>query len=213
MFVYVYFIWSLCTIYFADLTWEKVYSLYEESNCFEMCISLSMTEFDHLGSDFEQLTGRQNPTANSLQLHVTLWQRSQLDRFAQTQLGSVTFQCLITHNPSKHAGYHSESFWLRSVMAIITATVQLELGLIVYAGSDFPNLIRIHSSKESLIILYKTGPDPVWMAWPRFGPTNLVWKQAGVQEPSGPVLAERNRPATSFPLSDSAAVFHRWPGS
>ena len=41
--------------------------------------------------------------------------------------------------------------------------------------------------------------------------THLVWKQAGVPESSGPVLAERNQPATSFPLSDSVALFHGQP--
>ena len=38
---------------------------------------------------------------------------------------------------------------------------------------------------------------------------HLVQKQAGVQESPGPVIAEHNRPAASFPVSDSAAFFHR----
>ena len=41
--------------------------------------------------------------------------------------------------------------------------------------------------KKALIILCKTNPDPIWMAWPWFGQTQLVWKQAGVQESPGPV--------------------------
>ena len=32
---------------------------------------------------------------------------------------------------------------------------------------------------------------------------HLDWKPAGVQESSGPILAEYNQPATSFPLSGS----------
>ena len=41
--------------------------------------------------------------------------------------------------------------------------------------------------KKAWIILCKTTPDPIWMAWSGFGQTHLVWKQAGVQESSGPV--------------------------
>ena len=51
------------------------------------------------------------------------------------------------------------------------------------------------------------------MAWSGFGQTHLAWKQAGVQKSSGPDLVERNRNATSFSLSDSAAFFHRRSGS
>ena len=53
----------------------------------------------------------------------------------------------------------------------------------------------------------------MWTAWSGFGRTHLVRKQASVQESLGPVPAERNWPATTFPLSDSVAFFHRWPGS
>ena len=55
----------------------------------------------------------------------------------------------------------------------------------------------------------KTDPGPIWMAWSGFDQTHLVRIQAGVQESSGPVLTECNRPATSFPLSDSVAFFLR----
>ena len=67
--------------------------------------------------------------------------------------------------------------------------------------------------KKAWIILCRTGPDPIWMAWTGFDQTHLVRKEVGVEESSGPVLAERNRPATSFLLSDSVALFHRRPGS
>ena len=49
--------------------------------------------------------------------------------------------------------------------------------------------------KKVQILLCKTGPDPIWMAWSGFGQTPLVQKQAGVQESSGPVLAEHKWPA------------------
>ena len=49
------------------------------------------------------------------------------------------------------------------------------------------------------------------MAWSGFGQTHLAQKQAGVQESSGPVLAECNQPTTIGidPLLDSVAFFHR----
>ena len=67
--------------------------------------------------------------------------------------------------------------------------------------------------KKARVILRTTGPDPIWMAWSGCGQTHLVQKQACVQKSSGLVLSERDRPATSFPLSHSAAFFHNRPGS
>ena len=48
--------------------------------------------------------------------------------------------------------------------------------------------------KKAWIILRKTDPHPIWMAWSGFGQTHLVWKQAGVQESPGPVSG-RTQPA------------------
>ena len=48
-------------------------------------------------------------------------------------------------------------------------------------------------------MLYKSDPDPIWMGLSGFDETHLVWKQAGVQESSGPVSGR-----TSFTLP----VFH-----
>lgn len=45
------------------------------------------------------------------------------------------------HYPSKHAGSNLETF-------LVMASVQPESGRDVYAGSDFPHLIRFHSSKK-----------------------------------------------------------------
>ena len=42
--------------------------------------------------------------------------------------------------------------------------------------------------------LCKTGLDPIWMVWSRFGQTDLAWKQAGMLESLGWVLAECNWP-------------------
>ena len=67
--------------------------------------------------------------------------------------------------------------------------------------------------KRARITLCTTGPNPIWMAWPRsgFGQTHQVWKQSCLHESMGQVLAECTRPATSFPLSDSGAFFHLLP--
>ena len=48
--------------------------------------------------------------------------------------------------PSKHARSDPEAFWLRPVMA----SVQPELGRIVYAGSDFLHPFQLHFSKEGM---------------------------------------------------------------
>ena len=53
----------------------------------------------------------------------------------------------------------------------------------------------------------------IWMTRSVLGQTHLVQKQAGVQESSGPILAECNGPTTTFPLSYSVALFHRHPES
>ena len=70
---------------------------------------------------------------------------------------------------------------------------RIEPGLIsrIRFGSVLP--------KMPLIILHKTGPDPIGMVWSDFGQIHLVWKQASVQESSGPFLAEHNQPSASFP--------------
>ena len=96
------------------------------------------------------------------------------------------------------------------------ASMQLESGWIVYAGSDFQHPVQFFSEEgpdHINFLLCKTGPDPIWMAWSGFSQTHLAQKQASVQELSDLVLAERNRPPTSFPHSDYAVLFHRQPRS
>ena len=75
----------------------------------------------------------------------------------------------------------------------------------IWFGSILPKKVRI--------ILCKTGPGLVWMAWPGFGQMHLVQEQASVQKSSGQVLAKCNQPTTCFPLSDLVAFFHIWPWS
>ena len=50
---------------------------------------------------------------------------------------------------SQHAGSDPEAFWLRPVMAV-TASVQPELGRVVYAGSDFQHPFQLRFSKEGM---------------------------------------------------------------
>ena len=80
-------------------------------------------------------------------------------------------------------------------------------------GPDSTCRIRLPASvsvalfpKKVWIVLRKTDPDLIWMAWSGFGQTHLVWKQAGVQEPLVP-----NSGRT--PLSDLVTFFHRRPES
>ena len=51
--------------------------------------------------------------------------------------------------PSKHAGSNPEVFWLWPVMAI-TASLQPELGWIVYAGSNFLDCFQFWFSEEGM---------------------------------------------------------------
>ena len=102
--------------------------------------------------------------------------------------------------PSKYARSDPEAVWLRLVKAV-TASVQPESGRIVYAGPDFPHPIRFRSSKE--------GPDHIvqseWLD--RLWPNAKIWSGSKpvCRNHRGRFVAGRNRPTTSFPLSDSAA--------
>ena len=66
----------------------------------------------------------------------------------------------------------SEAFWLQPVMAIL-ASVQPELGLTIYTGSNFPHPIQFRFSKEGLDHIVQNQPRSNldgW--WPRIiGPS------------------------------------------
>ena len=71
-----------------------------------------------------------------------------------------------------------------------------------WPGSYIPDpnsRIRLDSvfPKTAWIKLCKTDPDPMWTVWSWFGQTHLVWRQAGVQESSGPVSG-RTQPVSHF---------------
>ena len=66
---------------------------------------------------------------------------------------------------------------------------------------DSTSCIRFSSvfPKKEWIILCKTDPDLIWMAWSGSGQTHLVWKQAGVQESSGQVSGRTQPARYQFP--------------
>ena len=72
--------------------------------------------------------------------------------------------------PSKHAGSDPEAFWLRPVMAI-TASVQPEMGRIVYAGSNFPHLFPFRFCKDGMDHIVQNRPgsdvDGLVRVWPK----------------------------------------------
>ena len=53
--------------------------------------------------------------------------------------------------------------------------------------------------KKATIILRKTDPDLIWMAWLGFGQTHLFWKLASVQESLGPVSGRTQPARYQFP--------------
>ena len=106
---------------------------------------------------------------------------------------------LITASYS-HYSHCAARIWLDCINLI-----QLDLNSHVQFGCIVP--------KKAQIILCKTCPDLIWMAWSGFGLTHLAQKQVGVQESSRQVLAECDWPTTSFPLSGLVAFFHKQPGS
>ena len=134
--------------------------------------------------------------------------------------------------PSKHAGSDPEEFWLRLVVAI-TASVQPESARIVYATSDFPHPFQFRFSEEGMDHTVQDRPgsslDGLVKVWPNLDGLVKVWPNLDGLVKVGPnasgpeakpvyrnhrarFLAGCNRPATSFPLSDSVRFVHRRPG-
>ena len=62
--------------------------------------------------------------------------------------------------------------------------------------------------KKAWILLYKTNPDPIWLALSVFGEMHLVCKQAGVQESLGPVSCKTQPAHYQFSLSGLVAMIH-----
>ena len=108
-------------------------------------------------------------------------------------------QCL----PSKYAGSGPEVFWLRPVMAVMASYGrfgQRAAGI----GPDRVCQIRLSASVSVPFFRRRHGsdrakPTRIRSGWSGqgFGQTHLVWKQAGVQESSGPVSG-RTQPVSHF---------------
>ena len=60
--------------------------------------------------------------------------------------------------------------------------------------------------KKAWIVLHKTDLDLIWMVWSGFGQIHLVWKQAGVQESSGPVFGRMQPAHYQFPTFSLSSV-------
>ena len=62
--------------------------------------------------------------------------------------------------------------------------------------------------------LYYAKPTRIRSGWPGQGLATLIWSESKLvcRNYRARLLARRNRPATSFPFSDSFAFFHRRPG-
>ena len=110
---------------------------------------------------------------------------------------------------SKHAGSDPEAFWLRPVMAI-TASVQPEMGRIVYAGSNFPHLFPFRFCKDGMdhIVQNRPGSDldglmRIWSNTFRLESSRC----AGIIGPGFWQNAIGQLPVS--PLSDSVSFFHR----
>ena len=69
-------------------------------------------------------------------------------------------------------------------------------GYAQYAVRIMPDRFGSVLPKKARIILCKTGPDPIgfWLTVSGFGLTDSVRKQAGVQDSSGPFLANASEP-------------------
>ena len=91
----------------------------------------------------------------------------------------------------------------------VTASMQPELGHIVYAGSNFPHPFQLHFSKEDMDHIVQNRSR-----WPGQGLARRIWSGSKPRRRNhlARFLAGRNRPAASFRLSDSVPFFHRHPG-
>ena len=127
----------------------------------------------------------------------------------------MMMSAFIAHNsinlPSKHAGSDPEAFWLQTVM-VITASMQPELGRIVYAGSDFPHPFQLRFSKEGLDHIVHNRPgsdlDCLVMVWPNASGLEAS-RCVGITGPG--FWQNATGPLPVSPLSDSVSFFHRRP--
>ena len=92
-------------------------------------------------------------------------------------------------------------------MFLLQPVIQPELAQIIYAGSNFPHLIRFHFSKEGLDNIVQNRPGSDLDGLVRFGPN--AWSKPVCKNHWARFLSESNPPATSFSLLDSVVFFHR----
>ena len=169
------------------------------------------------------------PTGLSCGHCISKWEKlCQPSKHAWPSSEALWSRPLMVIMASKHAWPNSEALWSRPLMVIMASSSWHNQALnfsesgfkffrirldCIYAGSNFLHLIWFRPFKKGPDYIVQNRQNPIWMAWSGFGQMHVVWKQVSVQESLGLVLAECYRPSTSFPLSDSAAFFHRRCGS
>ena len=89
---------------------------------------------------------------------------------------------------------HTAVGWWRSIdVRTIVDTVNMPgpIGSVLVAscGHYGQRAAKMGPDRICQIRLAASDPDLIWMAWSGFGQTDPVWKLAGVQESSGPLLA------------------------
>ena len=113
--------------------------------------------------------------------------------------------------PSKHAGSNPEAFWLWPIMAVTASVAKTGPGRLcqirLSASISAPFSQRRHGS-------YCAKPTRIQYGRPGQGLAKHIWSGSKLvcKNHLARFLAGRNRPASSFPLSDSVPYFRRRPG-
>ena len=102
---------------------------------------------------------------------------------------------VIFEKPTRvRSGWLGQDFGLTH---LVRKQAGVRSGITQHIPYQFPTFRLCHLLQMARIILCKTSPDPVWI-WltvSRFGQLmDPVWKQAGVQKASGPILANASEP-------------------
>ena len=120
--------------------------------------------------------------------------------------------------PSNHAGFDREAFWLRPVMAVMASYGRYGQR-VARIGPDRTCHIRLPAAVTVPFFQRRPGsycakPTRIRSGWPGRSLVKRIWSGSRLvyRNHLARFLAGGNRPATSFPLSDSVPYFHRRPG-
>ena len=153
-------------------------------------------------------------SSSASSFHASLFQAIRDGMMSLALCPQVVSQAFQHSRSSEKQATCGSCFACQSICSVISLHSGMSTG--VFEGGCWPSthsgLAASHSTfqqsfqfgsvlpKTAWIILCETSPDPIWfwIAVSGCDQTDPAQKQAGVQESSGPVLAKRNRPATSF---------------